>query len=93
MFHQRLVNLLTSNLAGAPMHLYFAGAKILEVFQVGIVPGNLTLSVGVLSYAGQLNFDIVGDAEAIPDLAVFATGLTDELKRLGAGVPRGAVGA
>ena len=88
MFHQRLVNLLASNLAGAPMHLYFAGAKVLEVFQAGVVQGNLTLSVGVLSYAGQLNVDIVGDIDAVPDLTVFATGLREELERLGPGVRR-----
>jgi WS/DGAT/MGAT family acyltransferase len=88
MFHQRLVNLLASNLAGAPMTLYFAGAKVLEVFQAGVVQGNLTLSVGVLSYAGQLNVDIVGDIDAVPDLTVFATGLREELERLGPGVRR-----
>jgi diacylglycerol O-acyltransferase / wax synthase len=56
------------------MPMYFAGARILEVFQVGVVQGNITVSVGVLSYAGQLNFDVVGHADAVPDLAVFAAG-------------------
>jgi hypothetical protein len=39
----------------------------------------------VLSYARQLNFDIVGDIDAIPDLAVFAEGLADALQQLGTG--------
>jgi hypothetical protein len=38
----------------------------------------------VLSYAGQLNFDIVGDAEACPDLDLFADGLRTTLAELGA---------
>jgi diacylglycerol O-acyltransferase / wax synthase len=84
MSHQRLVNLLVSNLPGPPMPMYFAGARILEVFQVGVVQGNITVSVGVLSYAGQLNFDIVGDADAVPDLDAFAAGLSDALGDLGA---------
>jgi diacylglycerol O-acyltransferase / wax synthase len=55
---------------------------VLDVFQVGMVQGNITVSVGVLSYAGQLNLDVVGDAEAVPDLAVFAEGLSGALEEL-----------
>lgn len=87
MNRQRLVNLLASNLPGPPKPMYFAGAKILEVFQIGVVQGNLALSVGVLSYAGQLNFDLLGDTNAVPDLATFAHGVTDDLERLGATSP------
>jgi diacylglycerol O-acyltransferase len=83
MSHQRPVNLFTSNLPGPPIPVYFAGARVLEVFQVGVVQGNVTLSVGVLSYAGQLNFAVVADADVTPDLAVFAEGLSDALEQLG----------
>jgi hypothetical protein len=41
-------------------------------------PGNVPVSVGVLSYAGQLNFDIVAEANVVPDLAAFAKGLADD---------------
>jgi diacylglycerol O-acyltransferase len=88
MSRQRLVNLFTSNLPGPPQPLYFAGARILEIFQAGVVQGNVTLAVGVLSYAGQLNFTIVGDADAIPDLQAFADGLTDALTQLRGKPPR-----
>jgi diacylglycerol O-acyltransferase len=84
MFRQRLVNLLVSNLPGPPVRLCLAGAPVLEMFQVGAVQGNIALTVGVLSYAGQLNFDIVADADVIPDCAVFAEGLTAALQELGA---------
>jgi len=85
---QRRINLLMSNLPGPPQHMYFAGAKILEVFQLGVLQGNVPLQVGVLSYAGQLNCDIVADANLVPDLAVFAAGVADDLQRLGARSPR-----
>ena len=88
MFRQRLVNLLMSNLPGPPGPLSFAGARVLELFQVGLVQGNIPLTVGVLSYAGQLNFDIVADADAIPDLPVFVEGMTAALEELGAISPR-----
>lgn len=84
MFRQRLVNLLVSNLRGPPLPLYFDGAQVLEMFQVGLVQGNIPLSVGVLSYAGQLNFDIIADADAVPDVLVFTEGLSAALEELGA---------
>jgi hypothetical protein len=42
------------------------------------------VQVGALSYAGQLNFDIVADANLVPDLTMFANGMTEDLERLGA---------
>lgn len=86
MFHQRLVNLFTSNLPGPLIPLYFAGARILELFQVGVVQGNIPIDVGVLSYAGQLNFDIVGDTDVVPDLDKFAEGLSGALDQLEVGL-------
>jgi diacylglycerol O-acyltransferase / wax synthase len=84
MNQQRRINLLMSNLPGPPQPIYFAGAEILEVFQIGVVQGNVAVQVGALSYASQLNFDIVADANLVPDLTVFANGMTEELERLGA---------
>jgi diacylglycerol O-acyltransferase len=84
MSRQRLVNLFTSNLPGPPTPMYLAGARVHELFQVGVVQGHITLAVGVLSYAGQLNFSILADADTVPDLKAFADGLTDALTQLGA---------
>ncbi len=81
---QRLANLFTSNLPGPAEPLYLAGARVLELFQIGVVQGNVTLAVGILSYAGQLNFTILSDADAVPDLKVFADGAADALSQLGA---------
>jgi diacylglycerol O-acyltransferase / wax synthase len=85
MNRQRRINLLMSNLPGPAQPMYFAGAKVLEVFQIGVVQGNVAVQVGALSYAGQLNLDIVADANLVPDLTVFANGMTEDLERLGAG--------
>lgn len=82
MNRQRLVNFLLSNLHGPPEPLYFAGARMLELFQVGAVQGNLALGVCALSYAGALNLDVIADADVVPDVAAFATGLTDALEQL-----------
>ena len=82
MSRQRLVNIVVSNLPGPPSPLTFAGARVLEVFQIGVVQGNVALSVGVLSYAGQLNVEVAADAEVVPDMAVFAAGIERDLQVL-----------
>jgi len=93
MNRQRRINLLMSNLPGPAQPMYVAGAKILEVFQIGVVQGNVPLQVGVPSYAGQLNFDLVADTNLVPDLAAFAKDMADDLERLGATAVREGIGA
>ena len=84
MNRQRRINLLMSNLPGPPQPLYFAGARILELFQIGVVRGNVAGQGGALSSAGRLNFAIVADADLVPDITVFANGMIEDLERLGA---------
>ena len=45
------------------------------------------MGLGVLSYVGQLNVDVVADADALPDLPVFAEGLSAALQEGGIRVP------
>ena len=79
---QRSVNLVVTNAPGPPMPLSFAGAPLLEVFPMMPTMGNLTLVVGALSYAGQLNVTAVGDRNGCPDVEVFARGVRDALDDL-----------
>lgn len=84
MKRQHLVSLLVSNVPGPRDPLYVAGVRITEIFQIGTVQGNVTISVGAFSYTGQLNLDVVGDPDALPDLTIFTDGVADTLSRLGA---------
>jgi diacylglycerol O-acyltransferase / wax synthase len=79
---QRLVNLWVTNVPGPPVPLYLAGARLLELFPVVPIQGNLTLTVGVFSYAGQLNLTAVADRDACPDVEVFAQGVQSALDDL-----------
>jgi diacylglycerol O-acyltransferase / wax synthase len=83
MFHQRLINIVVSNVVGPPVPLYFARARVHEVFQLSVLQGNLGLGVGVLSYAGGLYLDIAADVAVVPDVEVFTAGIADALERLG----------
>jgi diacylglycerol O-acyltransferase / wax synthase len=79
---QRSVNLSVTNVPGPPVPLYFAGARLLELFPVAPIQGNVTLTVGVLSYAGQLNLTALADRDACADVEVFAQGVRTDLDEL-----------
>ena len=82
--HQRYMTMFVSNVPGPPAPLYLAGAPLLEVFPLIAIAGNMTLGVGVMSYAGQLNLTAVADRDGCPDVEVFADGVRrtlDELAR------------
>jgi diacylglycerol O-acyltransferase / wax synthase len=82
--HQRIVDLFVTNVPGPKRPLYLLGARLLEVFPVVQVAGNVPLSVAALSYDGQLNIGIQSDPDGFPDLDVFADGLRQSLEELGA---------
>jgi diacylglycerol O-acyltransferase / wax synthase len=76
------VNVVSADLPGPQTPLYFAGAQLIDVFPLLNLLGNESLGVGALSYAGQFNIMVVGDADAYPDIDVFATSARDELRLL-----------
>lgn len=83
MAHQRLINMVLSNMPGPPVSLWFAGARVQEMFQLSLLQGNCAIGVGVLSYAGQLNVDIVADPDVVPDVDIFANGVAEAFEQLG----------
>jgi hypothetical protein len=80
------VNLTVTNVPGPPVPLYLAGARLLELFPVVPILGNVTLGVGALSYAGQLNLTATADQATCPDVEVFAHGVRSALDDLGRSV-------
>jgi hypothetical protein len=80
--HQRFVNLSVTNVPGPPVPLYLAGARLLELFPVPPILGDMTLNVGVLSYAGQLNLTAMADQATCPDVELFAHGVQSALDDL-----------
>lgn len=80
--HQRAYNVYVANVRGPNTPLLLAGAKLLDVFPIVPLLGNLTLGVGALSYAGQLNILTVGDRITCPDVDVFTEALNGELASL-----------
>lgn len=78
----RAVNLTITNVPGPQFPLYCAGARMLEAFPyVPIVEGQ-GLTVGIVSYDGQLAFGLTGDRDLLPDLAVLGEGVEKSFAEL-----------
>lgn len=82
LLERQRVNVETADLPGPPIPLYFAGARLVEVFPILPLIGTVALGVGAMSYAGQFNVMVVADRDAYPDLEVFAAGMREELAAL-----------
>jgi diacylglycerol O-acyltransferase len=83
---QRVMNTYAANVPGPPVPLYFAGARLLEVFPIVPIMANVSIGLGALSYAGQFNITTVADRESCPDLGSFAEGVRRSLDALTASV-------
>jgi len=77
------VNVASASIPGPTMPLYLAGARVLEVYPVLPLIGNVALGIGALSYAGTFTIGIVADRQAYPDIDVFSAGVREELHALG----------
>jgi len=83
--HQRLVHTFITNVRGPSRRLRLCGATISAVVPVTVAAGNVTVSFGVLSYAGTLVVTVVADPGRLPDLGVLTAALRQELAECGSG--------
>lgn len=82
------VNVTTADLRGPSVPSSLCGARLLEVFPVLPLIGNVSLGVGVLSYAEQFAITVVADRDAYPDVDVFVAGASEDLRTLTAAEQR-----
>ncbi len=61
------LNLTISNVPGPPQRLHLAGAPATVIAPLSLIFGGVALNVTVVSYAGELQIGVVGDAELVPD--------------------------
>jgi len=71
----QLANLVISNVPGPPVPLYLAGARMLCNYPTSIVTHGLALNITVESYDRQMDFGLVADAHAMPDVRALADAL------------------
>jgi WS/DGAT/MGAT family acyltransferase len=91
-FSTRFYNLLVTNVPGPQMPLYVIGRRLESVFPVPFLAGDRALAIAVMSYDGGMNFGLIADYDALPDLEEVCSGLESslsELRDLAGGGPLG----
>jgi diacylglycerol O-acyltransferase / wax synthase len=67
-----VANVAISNVPGPPVPLYLAGARMLTNYPCSIVTHGMGLNITVQSYAQSLDFGLMADAKAMPDVRKLA---------------------
>jgi diacylglycerol O-acyltransferase len=81
---QRLFNLVVTNVPGPQFPLYLLGRELEAVYPMVPLAENTALGIAILSYNGQLNFGLVSDYDALPDVEVLADELRSSIEELSA---------
>ena len=81
-FSERFFNLLVTNVPGPQFPLYVLGRKLESMFPIPFLAGDRSLAVAIMSYDGGMNFGLLGDYDALPDLDVVAEGIEASLAQL-----------
>jgi WS/DGAT/MGAT family acyltransferase len=81
--HQRLINMIVTNVPGPPFPLYALGCRMLEATPIVPLGGNMTVEVAVLSYDGTLTLGITSDRDTCPDVDTFVHGIDRSFEQLG----------
>src|SRR5206468_9143002 len=81
-FSTRLFNLIVTNVPGPQFPLYAYGRELEDVFPVAFLPENHALAIAIMSYNGKMNFGLLGDYDALPDIGLIAEGIEASLEEL-----------
>jgi WS/DGAT/MGAT family acyltransferase len=81
----QVANVVISNVPGPPVPLYMAGAKMLSNAPTSIIVHGMGLNITVQSYDQSLDFGLMADAAAMPDVRELADAVAiafDDLRAL-----------
>ncbi|HWC26906.1 MAG TPA: wax ester/triacylglycerol synthase family O-acyltransferase [Solirubrobacteraceae bacterium] len=81
-FSTRLFTLLVTNVPGPQFPLYVQGREMTSVFPIAFLPRNHALAIAIMSYNGQMNFGLLGDYDAMPDLDALGEAIESALAEL-----------
>jgi diacylglycerol O-acyltransferase / wax synthase len=82
MARQRFFNVVVTNVPGPQIPLYLAGRRMIDPFPMVPLAKNQGLGIALLSYAGRINFGLVGDYDVMWDLDDFADDVQEALAEL-----------
>jgi hypothetical protein len=81
-FSTRLFNCIVTNVPGPQLPLYVLGREMRTVFPIAFLPRDHALAVAIISYNGWLNFGLLGDYDALPDLDELADAIDESIDEL-----------
>jgi len=81
-FSTRLFNLIVTNIPGPQLPLYVLGRKLQDLFPVAFLPEHHALAIAIMSYNGAINYGLLGDYDALPDIDSLAEGIEEALEQL-----------
>ncbi len=87
-FSTRLFNLLVTNIPGPQFPLYVLGRRLEDLFPLAFLPKNHALAVAIMSYDGGIDYGLLADYDALPDIDLIADGIDVSLRELLDAVPR-----
>ncbi len=81
-FSTRLFNLIVTNIPGPQFPLYVLGRALEDLYPLAFLPRNHALAVAIMSYDGRIEYGLLADFDALPDLDVIAAGIDRSLDQL-----------
>ncbi len=81
-FSTRLFNLITTNVPGPQFPLYMLGRELRDLFPIAFLPKSHALAIAIMSYNGSIDFGLLGDYDALPDIDTIAEGIDEGLTQL-----------
>ncbi|MEX2194411.1 MAG: wax ester/triacylglycerol synthase family O-acyltransferase [Thermoleophilaceae bacterium] len=81
-FSTRLFNLIVTNVPGPQFPLYLLGREMQQLIPVAFLPENHALAIAIMSYNGRVDFGLLGDYDAMPDLEELGGYMGDALAEL-----------
>ncbi len=79
---QRYFNLVVTNVPGPQFPLYLLGRRLRSLYPVVPLARRQALGIAVMSYNGHLDFGLLGDYDALPDLDEIALDLEHSIRWL-----------
>jgi diacylglycerol O-acyltransferase len=80
---QRFFNLVVTNVPGPQFPLYLAGRRLKALYPQVPLAERQAVGIAIMSYDGHLHFGLLGDFDAMPDLAALGTDLHAAIEELG----------
>ena len=81
-FSTRLFNLIVTNVPGPQFPLYLLGREMEEIVPVAFLPEDHALAIAIMSYNGKVDFGLLADYDAMPDVESVARHLEESLAEL-----------